>query len=70
MAFGQQLPSYERAVKWRRGTAVTVFVLVLYDLNLISMNARQITGTYMYGTFELSVNYMLKVSRTSSACQI
>ena len=42
MAFGQQLPSYERAGKWRRGTAVTVFVLVLYDLN-----ARQITGTYM-----------------------
>ena len=65
MAFGQQLPSYERAGKWRRGTAVTVFVLVLYDLN-----ARKITGTYMYGPFELSVDYMLKVSRTSSACQI
>ena len=65
MAFGQQLPFYERAGKWCRGTAVTVFVLVLYDLN-----ARQITGTCMYGTFELSVNYMLKVSRTSSACQI
>ena len=65
MAFGQQLSSNKRAGKWRRGTAVTVLVLVLYDLN-----ARQITGTYMYGTFKLSVNYMLKVSRTSSACQI